>query len=125
MPLGIKSDIRTELGNIEISDFKGNIKAVTDLGSIKAVNTAGDVELFTKLGDIEFMAPKNLSAKLQAQTKMGSIESVLPLEVSKPDMFKRNAEGTIGTGRASIKMATYMGKISLKWLPSSQDELKF
>jgi hypothetical protein len=124
VPPGVLPDVKTDLGNIEISNLKGNIKAVTDLGSIKVVNTIGDIDLATKLGDIEFIAPKNLSAKLQAQTKMGSIQSDLPLEVNKPDMFKRNAEGTIGTGQASIKMATDMGKISLKWQPSLQDELK-
>jgi len=124
VPLGILPDVKTDLGNIEISNLKGNIKAATDLGSIKAVNTTGNIELFTNLGDIEFIAPKNLSAKLQAQTKMGSIESELPLEINKSDMFKRTAEGTIGTGQASIKMATDMGKISLKWQSSSQDEVK-
>ena len=48
----------------------------------------------------------------------------LPLEINKSDMFKRTAEGTIGTGQASIKMATDMGKIKLKWQPSFQDEVK-
>jgi len=117
-------DVKTDLGNIEISNLKENIKAVTDLGSIKAVNTTGNVELFTKMGSIEFIAPKNLSAKFNIQNKMGSIESELPLQVSKPDMFKRTAEGTIGTGQANIKMATDMGKINLKWLPSPQSETK-
>jgi len=125
VPLGVWPDVKTDLGSIEISNLKGNIKAVTDLGSIKAVNTTGDIELFTNLGEIEFIAPKDLSAKLKAYTKMGEIQSELPLEVSKPDMFKSNAEGTIGTGQANIKMATDMGKISLKWQSSPQVEVKF
>ena len=125
VPSGIRPDVKTDLGNIEMSNLKENIKAVTDLGSIKAVNTTGNIELFTKMGKIEFIAPKNLSAKLKAQTKMGSIESELPLEINKSGMFKRTAEGTIGSGQANIKMATDMGKISLKWQPSSQVEVKF
>ena len=124
VPAGIRPDVKTDLGSIEIYNLQGNVKAVTDLGSIKAVNTTGEIELFTKMGKIEFIAPKSLSAKLKAQTKMGEIESDLPLEIDRSDMFKRTAEGTIGTGQASIKMATDMGKISLKWQPSSQDELK-
>ena len=124
VPLGVLTDVKSDLGNIEISNLQGQIKAATDLGSIKAVNTTGEIELFTKMGKIEFIAPKNLSAKLQAQTKMGEIESELPLEIDRSDMFKRTAEGTIGTGQANIKMSTDMGKISLKWQPSSQDELK-
>jgi len=124
VPLGVLLDVKSDLGNIEISNLQGQIKAATNLGSIKAVNTTGDIELYTKMGKIEFVAPKSLSAKLKAQTKMGEIESELPLEINKSDMFKRTAEGTIGTGQANIKMATDMGKISLKWQPSSQDELK-
>ncbi|TSA54765.1 MAG: hypothetical protein D4R45_03530 [Planctomycetaceae bacterium] len=113
VPLGVLSDVKTDLGNIEISNLEGNVKAVTDLGSIKAVNTTGNIELFTKLGDIEFIAPKNLSAKLQAQTKMGSIKSDLPLNIDKTDMFKRKAEGTIGTGQDSIRLTTDMGSIRI------------
>ena len=142
VPVGVRPDIKTDLGNIDLSDLKGDIKAVTDLGSVKAVNTAGDVNLSTDLGgvefiapkgltggdvklatnmgDIKFTAPKDLSAKLQVETKMGSIESDLPLEVNKTDMFKRNAEGTIGAGQANINIATDMGSIRLKW----QDESK-
>ncbi|HCO93039.1 MAG TPA: hypothetical protein DIU00_03665, partial [Phycisphaerales bacterium] len=124
VPPGIRPDVKTDMGNIEIYNLKGNVKAFTDLGSIKAINTTGNIELFTKMGKIEFIAPKNLSAKLKAQTKMGSIESELPLEVKKLDMFKRTAEGTISSGRANIKLATDMGNIILKWQPPSQDELK-
>jgi beta-lactamase regulating signal transducer with metallopeptidase domain len=146
VPVGVRPDIKTDLGNIDLSDLKGEIKAVTNMGSVKAVNTAGNVNLSTDLGNVEFIAPKNLaggdvklatnlgdikftaprdlSARLQVQTKMGSINSDLPLEINKSDMFKRTTEGAIGAGQASIKMAAEMGSISLKWQPSSQDEIK-
>jgi beta-lactamase regulating signal transducer with metallopeptidase domain len=147
VPVGVRPDVKTDLGNIDLTDLKGDIIAVTNLGNVKAVNTAGnvnlrtdlgkvefiapkdmaggDVKLITNLGDIEFTAPKDLSAKLQVQTKMGEIESELPLEINRFDMFKRNAEGTLGAGQANIKMATEMGKIHLKWQSSSQVEVKF
>jgi hypothetical protein len=48
----------------------------------------------------------------------------LPLEISKPDMFRSNAKGTIGSGQDNIKMATNMGSINLKWQTSSQVEEK-
>ncbi|MFC1637372.1 DUF4097 family beta strand repeat-containing protein, partial [Planctomycetota bacterium] len=91
-----------------------------NLGSIKAVNTTGNLDLFAKMGDIEFMAPKDLSAKLQVENKMGSIKSDLPLNVNKVDMFRRTAEGTIGAGLGRIRMHTDMGNIRLKWLPSPE-----
>jgi beta-lactamase regulating signal transducer with metallopeptidase domain len=146
VPVGVRPDVKTDLGNIDLSNLKGNIKAVTNLGNMKAVDTAGnvnlhtdlgnvefiapkdmaggDVKLVTNLGNIEFTAPKELSAKLQAQAKMGEIKSELPLKINKPDMFKRTTEGTIGSGQANISMTTNMGKVNLKWQSSSQDETK-
>jgi DUF4097 and DUF4098 domain-containing protein YvlB len=146
VPVGVRTDVKTDLGNIDLSDLKGDIKAFTKLGNVKAVNTAGnadlhtdlgnvefiapkdmaggDVKLVTNLGNIEFTAPKELSARLQADTKMGEIKSELPLQISKPDMFKRTTEGTIGSGQANINMTTNMGKINLKWQSSSQVEVK-
>jgi hypothetical protein len=124
VPPGISPDVQTNMGKIEIYNFQGNIKAITNMGAIKAVNTTGNVELFTKMGAIEFIAPKNMSANLKAYTKMGEIQSELPLEIDRSDMFKRNAQGTIGSGQDNIKITTNMGKISLKWQPSLQDETK-
>lgn len=147
VPSGVLPDVKTDLGNIELSDLKGDIKAVTNLGNVKAVNTSGnvnlrtnlgkvkfiapkeiaggDVTLVTNLGDIEFTASRDLSAKFQVETKMGEIKSELPLEIDRSDMFKRTAQGTISTGGATIKMTTDMGKINLKWQSPSQDEVKF
>lgn len=124
VPTGILPDVKTDLGNIEISNLQGKIKAVTDLGAIKAVNTTGEIDLFTSMGNIEFVAPRDLSAKLMVQTKMGEIKSELPLEINRADMFKRTTEGTIGAGGSTIKMATDMGKINLKWQSSPQVEVK-
>ena len=146
VPVGVRPDVKTDLGNIDLSNLKGDIKAFTKLGNVKAVNTAGnvdlhtdlgnvefiapkdmaggDVKLVTNLGNIEFIAPRDLSAKLRAQAKMGEIKSELPLEINKPDMFKRTTEGTIGSGQANINMTTNMGKINLKWQSPPQDETK-
>ena len=77
------------------------------------------------MGAIEFIAPKNLYASLNTQMKMGSIESELSLEVKKIDMFKTKAQGFIGTGQDNIKIATNMGKTSLKWQTSLKVEAKF
>jgi beta-lactamase regulating signal transducer with metallopeptidase domain/DUF4097 and DUF4098 domain-containing protein YvlB len=114
VPLGVQPDIKTDLGSIEMSNLRGKIKALTDLGSVKAVNTTGDLELTTKMGNIEFTAPEDLSAKFKAETKMGSIRSDLPLNINNKDMFKRTAEGTIGSGQDNIRLTTEMGSIQIK-----------
>jgi len=117
VPLGVRPDVKTNLGNVELWNLRGKIKAVSDLGSVKAINTTGDLELFTKMGEIVFTVPKDLSAKLRAETKMGSIKSDLPLTIVKKDMFKRTAEGTIGSGRDTIRMTTNMGSIKISNKP--------
>jgi DUF4097 and DUF4098 domain-containing protein YvlB len=114
VPAGVQPDIKTNLGSIELYNLKGPIKVVTDLGSVKAINTSGDLELLTKMGKIEFTAPKDLSAKIRAETKMGSITSDLLLKINKQDMFKRTAEGTIGSGRDTIRLTTDMGEIRIR-----------
>lgn len=113
VPVGVRPDVKTELGNVELWNLRGKIKAVSELGSIKAINTTGDLELLTKMGEIVFNPPKDLSAKLRAETKMGSIKSDLPLNINKKDMFKRTAEGAIGSGRDTIRMTTNMGSITI------------
>jgi hypothetical protein len=113
VPLGVRPDIKTKLGNVQLFGLKGPIKALTDLGSVKAVNTTGDLELLSKMGDIVFAASKDLSAKLRAETQMGSIASDLPLNIEKIDMFKRKAEGTFGSGRDTIRLTTNMGSIRI------------
>ncbi|MHC4371336.1 MAG: M56 family metallopeptidase [Planctomycetota bacterium] len=124
VPPGVLLDVKTNMGSVELHDLEGKIKAVSDMGAIKAVNTTGDVELTTKMGAIQLVAPKNLSAKLSAQAKMGSIQSDLPLEISKRDMFRTSAEGTLGTGDGSIRMTSDMGSIKLKWQSPSQETLE-
>lgn len=139
IPSGVRPDVKTELGNIKLSNLQGEItavsdmgkvellnlngqiKAVTNMGSIKAVHTTGNLDLFAKMGDIEFMAPRDLSARLQVENKMGSIKSELPLNVSKVDMFKSTAEGTLGTGKGNIRIHTDMGSIRLKWQPVPEE----
>jgi len=142
VPPGVRPDIKTDLGSIDLYNLKGPIRAMTDLGSLKAVNITGkinlatdlgsikftapkdladgEIELFTKMGDIELIAPRELSAKLEAETKMGSIKSDLPMNVNKMDMFQTKAEGTLGTGQDLIRTHTDMGSIHLKWLPSPE-----
>lgn len=125
VPPGIEPDLETRMGRVELYDFEGKIKTVTNMGAIKAVNTTGDLELFTKMGSIEFIAPKDLSAKFNIQTKMGSIKSDLPLEIDQSDMFRKGAKGTVGAGQGNIRMNTDMGSISLKWHSTPPDSPVF
>lgn len=121
VPPGIEPDVETKMGRVDLYDLKGKIKVVTDMGAIKAVNTTGDLDLLTKMGAIEFIAPKKLSAKLNVQTKMGSIKSDLPLSIHQHDMFRKSGQATLGTGQGNVRMTTNMGSINLKWYTPAED----
>jgi len=113
VPIGVLPDIKTELGNIVMTDLEGQIKAVTNLGNVKAINTNGNIDLYSNMGNIKFVAPKNLSAKIQASTNMGSIKSDLPMNTEKTDMFKRKAVIVVGDGRDDINLSTNMGTVHI------------
>ena len=114
VPSGVAPDISTDVGSIEISNLKERIKGLTNVGSIKAVNVTGDIQLTTKVGDIELIAHEDLSAKIQASTKVGSISSELPLEINKADFVSSTAKGIVGSGEKDIRLITEVGKIYIK-----------
>ena len=117
VPSNTPLDISTDIGSIEITDLKTQIKAVTNVGSIKTVNVVGEIQLTTDIGNIEFVAPHNFSAQLQANTKVGAIESEFPLDISKIDFTANKAKGTIGSGEKNVNLKTEVGKISIKKSP--------
>ena len=114
VPSNISIDISTDIGSIEIADLKTQIKAVTNVGSINCVNVVGEIQLTTNVGDIDFAAPRSFSAQLKANTKVGSIESEFPLDISKIDFNASKAKGTIGSGEKSVSLKTEVGKIIIK-----------
>ena len=122
VPTGARMEVKTELGKIQLNGLKGRITARTNMGAIRVVNSSGQLALSSNMGDIEFVAPDDLSAKLLAETNMGSIESDLPLRVVQENMFGRTSEGTIGAGQDKIQLKTNMGTIRLKQPPSSTGE---
>ena len=114
VPSSLAVDVSSEVGSIEMTDLRGQIKGLTNVGSIKAVNIIGEIRLATKVGDIELVAHKELSAKIQAATKVGSINSDFPLEISKKDFVSSTASGTIGSGEKNVCLITEVGKIRIK-----------
>ncbi|MBN2180524.1 MAG: DUF4097 family beta strand repeat protein [Sedimentisphaerales bacterium] len=111
VPSGIAPDISTDVGSIEITNLKEGIKGLTNVGSIKILNVIGDIQLTAKVGDIEFVAHKDLSAKIQAVTSVGSIKSEFPLEINTTDFVSNTAKGVIGSGENNIRLVTEVGKI--------------
>ena len=120
MELVVPHDARISLGqafgDIQLKDLDGSIKAVSNMGSIQAAGVRGRVALESNFGSIDFLAPRDFSAKVQAKSDFGSIQSDLPLEFAKSDAFSMGskASGTIGDGEGEVALKTNMGSIRIR-----------
>jgi hypothetical protein len=103
-------------GDIRLTDLDGSVRAVSNMGSIRTSNVRGRVNLESNMGAIDFLAPRDFSAKVQAKSQMGSIQSDLPLEVIKPEGFSMGSKlsGTIGDGDGDVSLTTNMGSIRIR-----------
>jgi len=137
--VGVETSLRLEsnVGEIEVSDITGAIEASTNIGDITCTEVASDVELETNVGeviaaysataesafdarletnvgDISFAGPDNLSAKVDASTNIGSIETKLPLTVT--GQVGKSVRGTIGKGeaKANMRLRTNVGSIEIE-----------
>ncbi len=136
VPKNIGLEAKTDVGSITISDIKSDIDASCDVGSIDCKNVCGkanlktDVghisldydpnadskvhaELSVDVGSINFTGPKNMSAKLNVSTDVGSIHSDLPITI-KGNIRKNNLNGTVGQGEGAVRLKTDVGSINIK-----------
>ena len=137
VPVHTNLELESNVGEIEVSNISGTIKATTNVGEITCTEAASDVDLVTNVGDvvlaysgttqcpfdanlktnvgeISFMGPDNLSAKVDASTNVGSIETSLPLTVT--GKIEKSIHGTIGEGEAKaiVHLRTNVGSIEIK-----------
>jgi len=113
-------------GDIQISDASQSIKAHTKSGSIKTscktVPSTGAINLVTNSGSISLALPITTNAELKARAAKGKVTSDHYIEI-KPqtvqlnkktwDRFKREVDGTLGSGEATIELTTHYGNIKI------------
>jgi hypothetical protein len=85
-------------------------------GSIEAEvgssSPSGDLRFTTTNGSITVAVPSDISAAFEAVTMNGGIETAFPMMISGKN-GPRRMEGILGTGGASVKLATVNGRIQL------------
>ncbi len=127
VPADAKVQVAQKVGDVRLSSLLGDVKAVVEVGSIKTRDLQGDVALRTNVGDIHFATSKDLSAKVRAQTQVGSISSNLDLETTTAAVMRsgdaRNAlgshaTGTLGDGQNRIELTTNVGSIRIQREPT-------
>jgi beta-lactamase regulating signal transducer with metallopeptidase domain len=115
VPREVQIRVSQAVGSIRLTNLRGSVEASAKVGSIQATNVSGRVALSADVGSIEVVAPKDLSAKVQAKANIGSIQSDLPLEVAKPRGVATgsSASGTIGGGEGELSLKTNVGSIRI------------
>ena len=115
VPRSARVKLSQSFGDIRLTDLDGSVKAASNMGSIRAAGISGQIALAANFGNIDFIAPPDLSAKVQANAQFGSIKSTLPIEVTKPGEFSMGsqASGVLGAGEGNIALTTNMGSIRI------------
>jgi hypothetical protein len=137
VPNGLKMDVSTVNGTVEIRGVAGELRASSTNGRIavteskgsvdaKTTNGAIDVELLevvdnpemsfkTTNGSIAVRLPSNLSAQINASTTNGSIRTDFPITLS-GELSKKRLRGTINSGGGRIDLHTTNGGIQIREL---------
>jgi len=129
-------DAKTHNGKVTTTRVSDSFKLVTHNGSITCVDASGDanlkthngsvkvyycdsaepvdeISIVTYNGSVELATPPDLSAKVDAKTNNGSINTDLPITVI-GKVSKNRLSGTIGSGEGRLYLETHNGSIRLR-----------
>ena len=135
VPRGVKLDIATVNGSLEIEGARAEVEAHTVNGSINVATTTGpvnartvngsiiarmstlagneDMEFATVNGDIQVEVPEAFDADLEMSTVNGRLESDFPLTIQ-GRLNPRNIKARIGKGGREIEFGTVNGNVELR-----------
>ncbi|HEY6402125.1 MAG TPA: DUF4097 family beta strand repeat-containing protein [Blastocatellia bacterium] len=89
----------------------------TVVGRVETKSLASDVAANSVLGDVMIELPSNGSAKVQAKSDLGGVESDWPLERKSSGNFGESAHGSIGDGKYNLRLSTATGNIRIRRAP--------
>lgn len=134
LPQGVRVDVRSVNGSIEVDGAtsevlahttNGHIDARSSGGPVRATTTNGDLtvrvgaldshdmEYRTTNGSITVELPATANADLDMHTTNGSISSDFPVTME-GTFSRRNMRGTVGKGGPLIRLSTTNGSIRLR-----------
>jgi hypothetical protein len=134
LPAGVKVDVSTVNGSLEIDGASSEVEAHTVNGGITARSTGGpvnagtvngnievrmgstgteDLEFDTVNGTIEVWVPDGLNADVDMRTVNGRVSSDFPMTVS-GRINPRHIRATIGRGGRRIEFRTVNGSVELR-----------
>ncbi|HEX5080551.1 MAG TPA: DUF4097 family beta strand repeat-containing protein [Blastocatellia bacterium] len=86
----------------------------TVVGRVETKSLANDVTANSVLGDVRIELPPDGSAKVQAKSDLGGIESDWPLAQKSSGNFGLSAQGVIGGGQYNLQLTTATGNIQVR-----------
>jgi hypothetical protein len=135
VPEGVRADLATVNGGIEVTGVNTEVRANTVNGSISARSAGGpvraktvngsinvsmgtlgsaqDLEYETVNGGIVIELPANFGAELELSTVNGRVSTDFPITVS-GTLSPRRLRGTVGDGRTRLRASTVNGSVTLK-----------
>lgn len=135
VPEGVRVDLSTVNGGIEVNGVNTEVRANTVNGSINARSAGGpvraktvngsinismgtlgsaeDLEYQTVNGAITITLPSNFGAELELSTVNGRVSTDFPITVS-GTLSPRRLRGTVGDGRTRLRASTVNGSVTLK-----------
>ncbi len=135
VPEGVRVDLSTVNGGIEVRDVTTEVKANTVNGSITARSAGGpvrarttngsitvsmgslgnadDLDYQTTNGSITLELPSNFGAELELGTVNGRVTTDFPITIS-GTLSPRRLRGTIGDGRTRLRASTVNGSVTLR-----------
>jgi beta-lactamase regulating signal transducer with metallopeptidase domain len=132
VPRQSRIEVVQQVGNVKLLGIDGHVRAVVETGSITGESLAGNVDLETRVGSITMMMPADASAKIEAATKVGSIKSDVPLDITGTAVLQQGqvqsalgsaATGTLGAGRNKMSLQAEVGSIRItSGRPAPKDE---
>ena len=134
LPAGVKFEAGTVNGSVEADGLKSDIEAATVNGEIEVSTTGlargstvngsvrvvsgradwtGEWEFSTVNGNIDVTLPATASARVEAETVNGDLQTDFPLMVE-GKFGPRSIRGTIGQGGRDLELSTVNGNIRLR-----------
>ncbi|MEO7998580.1 MAG: DUF4097 family beta strand repeat-containing protein [Gemmatimonadaceae bacterium] len=135
VPDGVRVDLNTVNGGIEVSGVSNEVDAVTVNGSIEARSSGGpvrgrtvngsitigmgslrsseDLEYETVNGSVTLELPSNFGAQLELSTVNGRVNTDFPITVV-GTLSPRKLRGTVGNGSSHIRATTVNGSVTLR-----------
>jgi hypothetical protein len=135
VPDGVRVEVNTVNGELEISGATTEVDASTVNGSIRARSAGGpvraktvngsidvamgslgnvnDLDYETVNGSVTIEVPSNISAQLDLSTVNGRINTDFPITVS-GSLSPRRLRGTVGGGAMRLRASTVNGGITLR-----------